>query len=462
MTGRVSLLKRLVAGAGALALATVGMVATTAHADDNVDPNKTGTLTVQKYEEDTDPVMSNPLEGVEFTVCEVLLDGESVDLTTDAAWEAFAEWTPDKLPADAEVSTDCESTRTNVDGGAVFEDMSVGVYLVTETDSGDNLIATPADPFLVAIPMPEGEDGNWSFNYDVVAKPKNTLNELETEKKAIAPEDVIWEVGAEVQWTITTTIPASGLDYKSLVLTDDVSSGLEFVSWDSITLDDVTLDAGIDYTVADNVVTFTAAGLAKVNEGPKEAQKLVATVTTEVLEFGEVLEVGVHKNTATIKLNGTPASDDSTTNWGSIGLVKKSSVGDALLAGAEFELHMAVDGQCVEGDPIATGTTDANGEVSWNFFIGNDEAKTARVCLKETKAPAGHVLPANPWFGPQTVTAGDTASYAYGEIVNHKPGGPTLPSTGAEGTRALVLGGFGLVIVAGVALAARRRLTATR
>src|SRR5690606_9373401 len=98
---------------------------------------------------------------------------------------------------------------------------------------------------------------------------------------------------------------------------------------------------------------------------------------------------------------------------------------------------------------------------SWSFFIGNNADKTMTVCLKETAAPALHVLPANPWFGPATVDAASPASFDWAQdIENHRPDQPLLPATGAAGTIAFSIFGLGL-IGAAAAMGMRRKARAT-
>lgn len=474
MTRRTKVLTRLAAGAGVLALAATGLLAAsgTAHAEvsDNVDDSMTGSLTVHKHvKDDSSPAgepKGDPLAGVTFTVCELLYDDGTgpapIDLTTDAGWDLIDDLNTNAgdptAVAGVTVSTTCETPTapgvTDAAGEVVFDDLSVGAYVVNETDPGDNLITEKAAPFVVTIPLPV-EDG--TFEYDVDAYPKNVLGEFQVTKTPGVPSSVPWVDGTTQPFTIATTLPATDAGYTSVVFSDSVGAGLEFVSWDSITLDGTALE-DTDWQVnADGTASLTATGLEKLNAS--DSRELVATITTKVLAIAEG-DNGVKHNDATVTVNGLPNDGDTDTYWGKLNLTKASDANVTDLGGAEFNLYNAgVDGQCNTSDDtlIGTKTTDAAGKASWQFFIGNDTVQTMDVCLEETIALPGHVLPADPWSGPHAVDANTASTFDYGPIVNHKPEGPTLPDTGAQGTWAMTVGGLLLITGAAVTLVIRRR-----
>jgi len=76
--------------------------------------------------------------------------------------------------------------------------------------------------------------------------------------------------------------------------------------------------------------------------------------------------------------------------------------------------------------------------------------------LKETAAPAGYVLPSNP-FTPVAVLIGNTTSDNI-DIENTQQGVPPLPITGAAGQVLLIAGGTAALAAAvGLVLMRRRR-----
>ena len=446
---------KLLASVGAVGLGLVGVVglSTTAFADPApINPDTKGSITVHKHVKDE--ANSNPgkpagapLEGVTFKVEEVQYSGGSIPLATAEGW-ALAEAlyaatapTPPDLPTGYSLATGT-SKETGADGTAVFSDLPVGVYLVTETASGSNLITEKAAPFFVTIPMP-GEGGTWTYNVD--AYPKNVLGTVTPEKTPNDPNHEVWEAGTTVAWDISIPVPAADQDFTSFVITDTVTANLQFDSWGAIKIGDTTLTlsdpaaATDDYTVAGNVVTFTEQGMDKLNAGRADAQTVTAVVNTTVLASPD----GKLVNEVEVKINGKAGTGSGSTNWGDIVLTKKSAGTDTKLSGAAFEVY---DGK--NGNKIGTLTDKGDGSYTANIFVGNGTTVERDVWLKEVTAPSGHVLPADPWYGQYTIKADTTVSTEV-SIDNHKPKGPELPLTGASGTMLMTVGGLSLVAIAG-------------
>ena len=228
---------------------------------------------------------------------------------------------------------------------------------------------------------------------------------------------------------------------------------MTFDSFGDVILNGTALVSGTDYTVSGTSMEFTAAGLAKVNAitTPATGTGAEATVTVKVNTVVDVIPAnGAFANTATVTLNGTPTTAAGTTNWGELLLNKTSSKGGSSLAGATFELY-AADKTTL----IATGTTAADGTLQFDVWVGNDTDTTENFWLKETVAPAGHVLPAEPWT-KVTVNAGQ-ATAATVTIVNHLAQGPNLPMTGGTGAALLTLAGVGVLSVALIPSIRRRK-----
>ena len=455
-------LRRLISGAAALAMGAVGalsMVSTASAAPvpGNINPDAVGSIIIHKHVKDADSTDGNPagspLAGVTFRVTEVLLDGDSVPLATAEGWTAIDGLAPADIPGDGFTKGTATTHVTAADGQVTAGNLGVGLYLVEEIDAGGNLITAPAAPFLVAIPMPA--TGGW--NYDVDVYPKNELGKVEPTKTVGTPDkpaDVV--LGAVVPFTISVPVAKPALPYTSFSITDALSAGLVFDSWGAISIGGTPLVAA-DYTIsADNTtVTLTALGLGKLNT----ASATDGTTVTAVIN-AEINDLGQLDNKASVKINGTPGeTPEVTTNWARLDITKKDSASSTLLAGATFELYNNADPKVL----LATGTTNASGELSFNVWVGNNDDVTEVVHLKETVAPQGYVLPANPWTGPITLTAGTTAeaSITLQAIKNLKAEGPDLPLTGAEGTLAMTVGGL-LLVGAGAAaiIVSRRRRTA--
>lgn len=165
--------------------------------------NKTGTLTINKYE-GTDT--SKPLAGVEFTIWKVADIEQDTSPSSNVGFKfvpvrTFAglkesDFKSDKTKADeytneiygkvlAKLNTNKEvkdgtlhdgiKATTKIDNetgkaSAKFTDLKLGLYLVQETKAPSQIVNKTAN-FLVSVPM-TNEDGT-AWNYDVVAEPKN-------------------------------------------------------------------------------------------------------------------------------------------------------------------------------------------------------------------------------------------------------------------------------------------------
>ena len=471
MTKKTSALRRLATGTTALVLGlagamVMGTAASAAPVPGNINPATPGSIIIHKHvkaEENSSPgkPAGDPLAGVTFRVTEVFLDGESVPLATAEGWEAIDGLAPSDI-TDGDITDEGFTRGTHADvttlaGGQVTADgLNVGLYLVEEIDAGGNLITAPAAPFLVTIPMPVKAVGDvaggWNYNVDVY--PKNELGSV-TPTKTVGtfanPADV--QLGAIVPFTISAPVAQPPLPYTSFSITDGLSAGLEFDSWGAISIGGVPLVAA-DYIIsADNTtVTLTSGGIGKLNA----AASVVGGTTVTAIINAKVNDLGQLENEATVTLNGTPGDTPVvTTNWARLDITKQDSATNAPLVGATFELYSNANPRVL----LATGTTGTDGKLSFIVWVGNGNDIIEVVWLKETIAPQGYVLPADPWTDPITLTAGTTAetSIKAHTIKNLKAEGPELPLTGAQGTLAMTIGGLLLVTAGGGALLVARR-----
>lgn len=163
-----------------------------------IDWDKTGKLTIHKYETDSiDPsgsrdngensavsgTGSKPLNGVTFKLYKVKNAGWLKDYyqgtsTGTSASTAMPE-VSDFIKSDGTVQSDGVTLTPAAtvttggsfgDGTAVASGLELGLYLVVETDKPD-AVKQVADPFLVSIPMTAVNMTDWL--YDVTVNPKN-------------------------------------------------------------------------------------------------------------------------------------------------------------------------------------------------------------------------------------------------------------------------------------------------
>lgn len=192
------------------AMADDGSGTTPAPTANPVWTQDTGSITIHKYEwngenggagtgEAGDSLPSKPVEGGEdetptplagatFTVYQVKSADELKDyyngknVTWPTSWEEYAEKNTTtggyKLKSDVTATvTEVDSKTTDTSGVVKFEDLSLGLYLVLETETPDS-VRTACEPFFVSVPMTkvsaDTNGGLTDWLYDVHVFPKNS------------------------------------------------------------------------------------------------------------------------------------------------------------------------------------------------------------------------------------------------------------------------------------------------
>jgi len=472
--GLTSWRRRVVAAAGAVALASSMMFAGVANAAPSTtqptDPSapEFGSLTIHKINGNEtsnsndgteQPVTGKPLSGVTFSVTPVVYkNGTTIDLTTAAGWNLITNATATSVQSAPYALGTPDKKITGNDGTAAFSHLKLGLYLVKETSQGSNNIVTSTAPFLVTIPLNQKDSNGKATNqwlYDVHAYPKNQVVTEPT--KTVG--DPSTNLAGRLPWTITQPLPVLNRTdtLTSLTITDKIDSRLVYAADDpaTVTLAGVTLTAGTDYTLTapsesnSNTlsVVFTAAGLAKL---PKTGGDVVVSFKTDVKE------AGTYTNTAATNVNGHEfTSAPQTSQWGGITITKQDASSKDKLDGAEFSIYNDVNG-AKGGNALASGTT-ANGTLSFGpLWVSNNDSQASRdYWIVETKAPDGYVLDPTPI--KVTVTSNGT-KYKEVTVDNSKPLIPGLPLTGGQGTKAI--SGIGLLLLAagaGVGVVSARR-----
>lgn len=185
----------LLSAALALSLCAMPAMAEGGTITSTIDTNRTGSLTINKYEGDK-AEEDKLLDGVTFTAYKVadivqpteagttdvkmqpvealtkinsdiqITSGTKYDDIKDTVDAALADNADPKLTAFAKATTGANDVK----GQAVFSEMPVGVYLIVETGAPSQIVNKTAN-FLVSIPMVNANGDGW--NYDIVANPKN-------------------------------------------------------------------------------------------------------------------------------------------------------------------------------------------------------------------------------------------------------------------------------------------------
>lgn len=489
-TGR-SWKRRLTAAIGVIGLSMAGLVgfAGTANAAPSTTAPwaegapTTGSLTLHKIAgatgdshdgtELTMPEGTEFLEGVEFTATQVLSKGAGDDkldftLSTGAGWtnmdDAGVIDDIDNIAAGTGYTFGTPTTATtDSNGAASFESLPLGLYLIQETDSGENNTVAPIEPFLVTIPLNLQDNtgaatGEWL--YDVHAYPKNSV--VGPPVKSVT--DPTSNLNGSQTWSITQPIPTmnTGETIDSFSITDQLDSRLVFTAGSaSVTLDGTAMSATTDYTLTpptaqnDNTlgIVFTAAGLTAINAAQGKNLVLSFDTTTNA--------AGIIDNDAVVNINGADVTTNKpSTLWGGIEIVKQDGNDTAVkLAGAKFEVYNSnAAGTAPAGTALSEVETGSDGKATFGqLWVSNSTATTSRdYWIVETVAAPGYVLDSTP--RKVTVTANANGIYTVATVNNYPPIIPGLPLTGSAGT--MVIMGIGLAFLAtaaGLITVARKR-----
>ena len=187
---KIKKLKKVLAGMLSAAMVMSTMAVTAFAAGPDTILKDTGSLTINKYEGNT---TGKPLEGVEFTMYKIAditqtVSNGVVDTKATPVEKIADKLTAEELTSIANGSTSSEEWAallrqisledltehthgtTGSNGQVVFSNVPIGIYAVAETDAPSQVISKSAN-FIVSIPMTTDDGDSW--NYDVVANPKN-------------------------------------------------------------------------------------------------------------------------------------------------------------------------------------------------------------------------------------------------------------------------------------------------
>ncbi|WJY68833.1 SpaH/EbpB family LPXTG-anchored major pilin [Corynebacterium auris] len=434
-----------------------------------------------------------PLADTSFVVERVQL---SNPLNTAAGWQE-ASAIASAGAADAPVTGDSWTETTGENGQAVFEDLTVGMYRVTEVQNGNYTVAAP---FLVTLPLIE----EGQVNYRPTIAPKN--QQLEPTKAA---EDTDVAVGEDIVYTIKAPVPAGDVlrdgtrTINQFRIVDQLQAGLTYnaLAPARVTITGgpagATVTEGEHYTLTwdagNNTLTvdFTEAGRQQLaewrasNPGLTVSVEFNATVT-QIPANGRFENIAnVYIPNAQVPLPTTPeteedGSDDTvTTQYVNVVVAKtvngENLDGERTGAGAVFQVYectaqggsysvadgaTALTGSNEAGNAAADAalTTEGGSAVApaaaTGYALQFDPEK--QYCAVETQAPSGYLL--NPDPTPLNLTTTTEAGRpVYTATVNDVRDTilGRLPATG-ERTMIILLA-LGLVLFAGGAAYQLRR-----
>ena len=460
-----------------------------------VDVNHATKLTIKKYE--GEPIGEGGKLNDLKTIKDVTFKVERIEtapLNTAKGWEDVAT-AGEKKVADLQVDPNftAKEVATNADGEAVFTDLGVGLFRVTElrAEGAKHSVATP---FLLTLPAFE----NGEAKYERTISPKNQI--LEPKKSLISENTTL---GDNARYRIDAPIPAFGPNPEGdqLRVVDTLAANLKWSQTEHPVLVQVlksaddkepeTLAVDKHYTVADaggNTidVTFTEKGLQKLRD--LRAAHPGLTVRTEFdATLVDLPANGTIDNTAQVyysnddKPHNTTPTDDpdggaTTLNFANVEVTKllnkQAKDGEKNGAGAEFQIFTCTkqgDGswkvdkgtaaqRVVIGDEVKT-TLTADKTVAKGDHAGaalakaeglnltKKDSKFADYCAVETKGVSGYLN--NP--EPQPLNYDAKTKTLSGSVNNVKDNlFGRLPATG-ERTMLIILA-LGVVLFGGGAV----------
>lgn len=423
---------------------------------EHIDFSKTGSITVQSYTYDGQPMAPNandnsasipagatPLAGTTYTLYRVQTFSNEGQFKTAA--DAVREGTLNPSNAGG---TQVRELTTGSDGTVTFDNLDLGLYRVAQTGTAPGQSDGGQPDFLVFVPQtlysnPVGDQSGTVWNYNPVAKPKN--QPVGTTVKTVTDRDTEQtntNAGGDITYRVESTVPGVNSDNRitKYVFTDqlEASTGISFnndvsvFTTDGSGAGDVAFDA-VDFSVTSateggNVninVTLSERGLVKL------AERKVANPAIRVgIQFTASVSApdadGIINNSAfTVYSNPATGADITTepstveSRWGQIVIDKFDSENQDKLAGAEFQVYrctvsdqgaVTLNGSALDFAGVTglrstfkdgstdTFVTDAQGRAVidglkvGDHYNSQDQTVHDRFCLSEVKAPSGYEL----------------------------------------------------------------------
>lgn len=486
------LLKQLLAVTTAIMMAITLLPAMANAADAEAEPasptttidyEKKGSITINKTTAIKDG-KTTPLPGAEFTIYKiatltadstetsklekelsVTVNGKTYNtigslLNLDSATQKeVASKFADKVKTQTGIISDTKETgdgkNGTTKGQCIFNDLSVGYYLVVETktpivqeNGKDTIQYVASTPFFVAIPQSdqttaydeEATEATTAWQYDVVATPKN--EEVSIDKKIVENEtnkdtDTV-AVGDTINYEITSTSPKYTNEYfidggakkdPTYNIHDTLSKGLTLNTLENGSIKDGSIEVVVNdekldsQTTNENQETTTWYTLSPTT-GENETTGFMIEFTTDFLKeykgatvkvkysvtVNKNAVVGTDGNTNDVKLEYTRKPDDRTTGVPgkttpkvyTYGLVVNKIDGKEknALSGAEFKLYKVEkiekeNGKVEEKETQITNLKDmTNGTYTTgkNGVVTFNGLDVGTYRLEEVKAPKNYTL----------------------------------------------------------------------
>lgn len=150
--------------------------------------------------------------------------------TTKTLSDALANLTQTQLESFMSSNGATAMTATNASGTTTATGLQLGLYLVVETVYPSSTYMT-TEPFFVSIPMTDySSDGGWTWEYDVVAIPKNRTEPFEIWKSVVEggheTNAIDGEIGQVKTFVIRADVPAVIYNMQTYTITDTLGEGI--------------------------------------------------------------------------------------------------------------------------------------------------------------------------------------------------------------------------------------------
>ena len=480
---RIPIWRRAVAifATGAVALlGAAGMLNAPAASAAPIKPDQDGSITVHALTMPNGggvvgtgmqqtPSGSNPIDGAKFK-----LEKSKIDITTNDGYSSALRLTAkDFGTLDSQFTA--QTGTTGSDGACTFNNLKPGVYRLTQTAApeGKTLMA----PAIVFVPMTNPTNTS-EWVYDIHVYPKNG-DAGKIKKKDITPAGTPISVGSTMTWQMEVPIPDIKNDTFTAFKVLDIPTNMKAMNVTSAVINtgsgEVSLTAGAsgDYTVSEGnpdtnqmVVTFTNAGISKLNNNKGKTMRL--EVTTKVLDAVSTTgEVSNKAKAIYTTENGGPSettipfdtNNPAKTTFGKLKILNENASGTKL-SGAQFQIF-ACDGNGTNGTALQVNGSDTFtiNDANTGVTVEPLGATNGNLCLVQTKAPDDYQQLAGPQqfeFTSAKIAAASDKTVTV-TVKNTSTSSITglLPNTGGMGIALFVV--LGLVLLGGAAVYMHRQ-----
>jgi len=365
---------------------------------------------------------------------------------------------------------------TNANGQIAIEGLPVGDYQFVETvaPTGYILDLNPHQFTISAngtVKVDVGKyvaDTGTVVNLTVINQPRPTVDKFVKTESASSEQaatnnegsydakSATQTAGKIVLWDVKNTTPANIENYTAYKFTEVFPAEVDYIAIGSVTLGEVTLTEGVDYTVIyDDATRTLVVDFIVSPTGLTSNELLVINIESELNEkaldkLGQAIPLDV-----TLTYNngeGTSGTANSAVvpevHTGGINIFKYTGT-DTPLSNAEFQVFKTEEDARTLTNPIALISADGLSTYTTVVSVTDGYAMFKGIAygtyyIVETKAPAGYNLLSS----PVEVTVNNASHNTVEAIKIKNNSGFQLPKTGGIGTYIFTFAGILIMLIA--------------